>query len=450
MIPRGLDGVCNSLSESVVNPLTPRPSRARYVVVSAICLAAFVAYMGRNCLGVASEDVQRDLGIDEAQMGWVMSAFFWAYALAQVPAGWLAHRFGARMALTGYAAAWSSLSVLFYFVGDLPALIAVQAGFGVAQAGIFPSSAGMIRNWLPAANWGLAVGLMGGFMSIGAAAGSAITGYAIEGFQWGDWAVAAVGWREVLVGFAVPGFLFALWFGWWYRDQPEQHSRANDAECLLIRDGTSADDTSSSSAGWIHAAVQPSMWLLYGQQFCRAAGYIFFPTWFPQYLKETRGVSTSESGLLAALPLIAVVLASFVGGALIDWLLKRTGSLRISRQGTAVVAMASCAACIAGAYFIADVHAAVALISFGTFCGTLAGPPSSATTIQKGGNHTEQIYGVMNMTGNLGAAACPLAIGFLVKMTNNWNLVLLVFVAIYAVGAVCWLFLNPHASAETE
>ena len=123
------------------------------------------------------------------------------------------------------------------------------------------------------------------------------------------------------------------------------------------------------------------MFLLYGQQFCRAAGYIFFPTWFPEYLRETRGVSPGESGLLTALPLLAVVLGGLVGGAMVDWLLRRTGSLRISRQWTATAAMAGCAACIGSAYFVANVYGAVFLISLGTFCGTLAGPPASATTI---------------------------------------------------------------------
>ena len=139
-----------------------------------------------------------------------------------------------------------------------------------------------------------------------------------------------------------------------------------------------------------------------------------------------------------------------LGGALVDWLWRRTGSLRISRQCTAVVALTACAVCIGAAYFVSNVYGAVCLISMGTFCGTLAGPPASATTIDKAGDHTEQIYGMMNMTGNLGAAACPLAIGFLVEETGNWNLVLLVFVGIYATAALCWVFLDPRGQVATE
>ena len=420
------------------------------MVVAAICVAAFVAYMGRNCLGVASKDVQSDLGIDIGQMAWVMSAFFWAYALAQVPAGWLAHRFGTRLVLACYAAAWSVLCAGFYLVGGLWALLALQAGFGLAQAGIFPCSAGMIRHWMPSTHWALSVGLMGGFMSIGGAVGSAITGYAIEGVSTSWLTTPPVSWRWVFVGFSIPGFVFAAWFYSWYRNRPELHPGVNQAERDLIRRSSPQESRAPAGAHWLLIAGQPAMLLLYGQQFCRAAGYIFFPTWFPEYLRQTRGVSTGESGLLTALPLLAVVAGSMLGGALVDWLWRRTGSLRISRQWTAVVALTACAVCIGAAYFVSNVYGAVCLISMGTFCGTLAGPPASATTIDKAGDHTEQIYGMMNMAGNLGAAVCPLAIGYLVKATGNWDLVLLVFVGIYATAALCWVFLDPRGQVATE
>ena len=432
-----------------------RPSQKRYMVVAFICLAATVAYMGRNCLGVASDDVQADLGISETEMGWAMSAFFWAYALAQVPAGWLGNLFGPRAMLTIYATLWSLFCAAFYLVGGIWSLITLQAGFGVAQAGIFPCSAGMIRHWMPATRWALAVGLMGSFMSVGRALGSTITGYAIEGISWVStddtvWLTTpAVPWQWIFVAFALPGLPFAAWFYLWFRNQPEDHDGVNEAERILIRRSSPEQPGTSTGKPWIVTAVQWGMLPLYAQQFCRGAGYIFFATWFPKYLKETRGVTTGESGFLTALPLLAVVAGGIIGGLLVDFLWKKTGSKRISRQLTSVLSLATCAACIGAAYFVADAIAAVALISLGTLCGTLAGPPSSATAIDKAGEHTEQVYGVMNMVGNLGAAVCPTVVAWL-AVTTSWNMVLLLFVGIYATAAASWMFLDPRGLVASD
>jgi len=439
--------MANSLSSP--NP-QPRPTGARYVVVVAICLAATIAYMGRNCLGVASDAVQQDLGIGETEMGWAMSAFFWAYAMAQVPAGWLGNRFGPRAMLAIYATLWSVLCAAFYFVGGILSLIALQAGFGIAQAGIFPCSAGMIRHWIPATRWALAVGLMGSFMSVGGALGSTVTGYAIEGIST-DWlTTTAVPWQWVFVAFAVPGLPFAAWFYSWFRNQPEEHAGVNEAEQVLIRRSSPEQPRTSTGIPWIVTAVQWGMLPLYAQQFCRGAGYIFFATWFPKYLRETHGVTTGQSGFLTALPLLSVVASGIISGLLVDFLWQKTGSKRISRQLTSVLSLAACAACIAAAYFVDNAVTAVALISLGTFCGSLAGPPSSATAIDKAGEHTEQIYGVMNMVGNLGAAVCPAVVAWLAVTTGRWDVVLLLFVGIYAMAAVSWMLLDPRGLVASD
>jgi len=216
--------------------------------------------------------------------------------------------------------------------------------------------------------------------------------------------------------------------------------------------GRSVDQKSpvSGNVSWLAVAGGFDMLMLYGQQFCRAAGYIFFPTWFPEYLRATREVTTAQSGLLAAMPMLAVVAGGVVGGLLVDALWKRTGSKRISRQVTAVAAMLACAGFIGVANFIEDAVWAVALISLGSFCATLAGPPANATTIDKAGDHTEPIFGVMNMTGNLGAAACPLVVAGLVTVTGNWDWVLLLFVGIYVAGAACWAGLDPRGTVATD
>src|SRR5262245_9051257 len=102
-----------------------RPTMVRYWVLAFFCLAAAIAYLQRMSIGVANSHMQRDLALSDVQMGWVMSAFFWAYALFQIPAGSLGQRFGSRSALTVAVAATSLLCALVAICGDFWSLLVV-------------------------------------------------------------------------------------------------------------------------------------------------------------------------------------------------------------------------------------------------------------------------------------------------------------------------------------
>ncbi len=173
---------------------------------------------------------------------------------------------------------------------------------------------------------------------------------------------------------------------------------------------------------------------------------VFFLTWFPKFLQETRGVSILESGVLTTIAGVGGVLGSLSGGFVSDWLLRRTGNARLSRQGIAVVGMASCSALIVASYFIADVRGSIAVISLGAFCATFGGVSGYTVAIGFGGKHVATVFSSMNMCGNIGAALFPITAGWLVARTGNWNLMLFLFAGIMAVDAVCWAFLNPRGT----
>ena len=186
-----------------------------------------------------------------------------------------------------------------------------------------------------------------------------------------------------------------------------------------------------------------SMWAICGQQFFRAAAYIFFATWFPTYLGESYGVSLAEAGRLTSLPLVAVVIGSPLGGLVSDRLLVRTGSRRLSRCVLSAVSLALCAALILGAYFVADPRLAVLVISAGAFWAALGGVSAYTITMDLGGRHVATVFSVMNMCGNVGAALCPPFVGWLVDVSGSWDRVLPFFAAVYAAAAVCWMLLDP-------
>ena len=119
----------------------------------------------------------------------------------------------------------------------------------------------------------------------------------------------------------------------------------------------------------------------------------------------------------------------------------------MSRSGVGAGALGLCGMLIFGAWFVKDPTTAVALMSLGSLFAALAGPCALAATIDIGGNRVPQVYGLMNMSGNFAAAACPVLVAKLFQWTENWNVVLLLSAGVYLTGAVCWLFANPKTKS---
>jgi sugar phosphate permease len=125
------------------------PTRVRYLVVFVAFLTAVLLYLDRFCISYVQRYVKEDLGLNDDQLGWCFSAFFIAYALAQVPSGWLSDRFGARWMLTVYVLAWSAFTALMGLTAGFVSLLVLRAAVGVSQAGAYPTAAALIRRWVP-------------------------------------------------------------------------------------------------------------------------------------------------------------------------------------------------------------------------------------------------------------------------------------------------------------
>ncbi|MEE2685415.1 MAG: MFS transporter [Planctomycetota bacterium] len=147
-----------------------RPSRVRYGVIAASTLMAILLYLDRFCIGIAEPFIRQDLGLSKQQMGIFMSAFFWPYALAQIPSGWLADRFGARKMMTIYILAWSFFTAMMGLANGFIMLVAMRAAYGLGQAGAYPTSSSIVSRWIPP----LGRGGASSFISLGGRIGGAI------------------------------------------------------------------------------------------------------------------------------------------------------------------------------------------------------------------------------------------------------------------------------------
>ncbi len=143
-------------------------TRVRVQLSVWLAIAAALAYACRNSISVAEKAIRTDLGISEDAMGFILGpAFFWSYALAQIPGGWLGQRFGSRRTLPGLATVWSAATILMCCASGTASLLLGRVLGGIAQAGLFPCSALCISKWNPQVERARASGFLGAAMSVG-------------------------------------------------------------------------------------------------------------------------------------------------------------------------------------------------------------------------------------------------------------------------------------------
>jgi MFS transporter, ACS family, D-galactonate transporter len=419
-----------------------RPSR-RYSVLAWFCAAAAIAYVQRTSIGIAAKDIQASLELSVPAMGNVMGGYYWAYALSQLPAGWIGQRWGTRASLTFFMTGTSVWTALVACTTSSADLTLVWLLAGMAIAGIFPACAQAIAQWFAPDERAFPSGALGSAMSVGGALSSVLTGWLL-----GVFATLPGSWRWIFCLYALPGLAWAVGFAVWYRD-PVKVAPANDTSAAPDSDDQSPSPHLRAALDYDGWWLDRRTWLVCAQQFFRAAGYVFYATWFPSFLQETRGVSTAAAGILTSLPLLGVVIGGVVGGSTIDAIERAFQNRRVSRQLVGVISHLGCAGFIFAAQPIRDPVFAVALITGGSFVFAFGSATSYAITMDLGGRRTATLFALMNMCGNIGAAICPSVIGLLIPRIG-WEPLLFVFGGIYLAAAACWMFLNPESEVHAS
>ena len=391
----------------------------KYLVLALLCTVALIAYVQRLGMQTAYEPIQAELKISTEHFGAIGTAWLIGYAIMQVPSGWLADRWGSRKALVLYAVLWSILTGSIGLGRNFETLIVVWFLMGMAMAGAFPCAAKSLTAWFADTEKATASGLLGTSMLLGAAAASLLTTWLVTQQQWS--------WQWTYAAYGAAGVVWALVYFAFIPD------RQNDQQIAPPMTG----------GEWRRLLTSLPMWLLCGQQFFRAGAMIFFLNWFPKFLRESRRLDAYDAGVYTSQVNAAAMLGGILGGLVSDWLLRRTGRYRLSRQGIAVVGMTACCALIVATYFVSDDAVAIVLFGVGAFMATFGGVSGYTVTIEFGGTRVATVFSIMNMAGNFGGALFNFVAGALQERTGSWDAALFVFAGIFAIDAVCWALLNP-------
>lgn len=405
-----------------------KKTHVRYLILFMLFVVTTINYADRATISIAGSSLQKDLGIDAVTLGYIFSAFGWAYVLGQIPGGWLLDRFGSKKVYAFSIFTWSLFTVLQGFVGYLPVANAIIALFmlrfmvGFAEAPSFPGNARIVAAWFPTAERGTASAIFNSAQYFATVLFAPLMG----------WIVHAWGWEHVFVVMGVLGIAFsAAWMKLIYN--PKEHPMINAEELDHIeRNGGLVDMDKPKAAGasgpkWAYIKQLLSSRMMVGiylGQYCINGITYFFLTWFPVYLVQERGMSILKAGIIASLPAICGFVGGVLGGVLSDGLLRRGHSLTFARKAPIVVGLLLSTSMVICNYVDAEwmVVAIMALAFFGKGLGALGWAVVSDTS-------PKQIAGLsggmFNTFGNIASITTPIIIGYIISATGSfkWALV---------------------------
>jgi MFS family permease len=405
-----------------------------------LCLMNFVLFVDRVNLAAAAVVIQRDLGLTNIELGLAFAAFNYAYAPFQLVGGWISDRFGARRTLTVCGLAWSLTTMATGAVTGLASLFAARLVLGMGEGATLPAATRALSNWTPLASRGLAVGITHAAGRLGAGMAAPIVACLIIWFSW-RFSFVAVG--------AVSACWAALWW-WYFHEDPSQHPSITAKELTALGRADPTSQIVSGPVPW--RRLIPRMTPMMIGYFCQGWTGWLYVTWMPSLFAKNYGMDLKNSSLFFAMTLICAMCAEFLGGLSTDYLLRRTGSLKIARSALIAVSWVLAVASLVPAIFVHDPVIGVTAFTFALFFLGFAISPMWTATMDIAPDHAGSASALMNAAGAVAGIVSPLMFGWILDRTGSWTAPFAVSLGLLLFGAVmtCWFRPDRRIDAVSE
>ncbi|MEN7431884.1 MFS transporter [Chromobacterium sp. TRC.1.1.SA] len=397
-------------------------------------IGILVNYFDRISLSVAAPQLQQEFGLSNGELGLLFSAFFWSYALLQIPTGVVLDRFGTtRIGRLG-ALLWGVAATLTACAGGFAGIFAARMLLGVAEAPGFPVSSKATGYWFPRRERAMATAIFDA-----AAKFSNVIGVPMVAL-----AVVHLGWRWGFGVSAILSLLYFIAFYLIYRD-PSADKKLTEAERQYIVQGGAAEEGVSQQSSMAMLGYLLRQRKVWGLSIGFAAyGYVFylFLTWLPGYLVQAMHMDILKSAWFSAIPWMFATLSDlFVGGWLIDKLIARGHDETHVRKTVLLCGMAMGMA-VFGATTTTDPYIAIIWITI-ALSGLAAAAPVGwslpSLIAPRGGTGT--VGGIMNFANNMMGAVAPIVTGFIVGATHSFANAFMVAGFMLVIGILAFVFL---------
>jgi MFS transporter, ACS family, D-galactonate transporter len=411
-----------------------RLPRLRWLIAALLSVGVLINYFDRIALSVAAPELQVKFGLSPAQLGVLFSAFFWSYALLQIPAGVWLDRFGVTRLGRVSALCWGLASLMTAAASGFAGILVARITLGIAEAPSFPANSKATGHWFPRGERARATALFDAAAKFSNVVGVPLIALIIVrcGWRWGFALVAALSF-----GYA--------WAFWRHYREPRAHLQLTSIERdYIVRGGATTEDVfAASSAGMLRYLLRNRK--IWGLSLGFAAyGYCFyfFLTWLPSYLVQSLHMDTLRSAGLAAIPWACATAADLlIGGWLIDALIAR--GLDESRVRKSVLLTGMCAGlAVFGATVATDPYVAIVWISV-AMAGLSAAAPVGwslpSLLAPTGGVGT--VGALMNFANNIAGGLAPAVTGYAIGRTGSFNVAFLIAGLVLLCGVAAFTFL---------
>ena len=422
-------------TQLAANVSISKPTRARYFMLFLVCILTALNYLDRANLAVAAPVIQKQLNLSPIYMGFLFSAFAWAYAAMQIPCGFFLDRLGNRLTYTIALCGWSLCTGLLGLCSNISALIGTRCAIGFFEAPSIPTNSRIVTAWFPRRERGLAIGYYTGAEYVGLAFCTPFL----------TWLLVTVGWQSIFYVTGGLGVMLAIVWAAFYRD-PKDSNHVNAAEMNLIKEGDGLADTLGDARKFtlshlIQFFSHRQFLGLYIGQFSVSCTTWFFLTWFPSYLVTEKHLAIAQLGFYASIPFIGAIFGVLVGGKWSDWMILKGYSVALSRKLPVVVGFLL-SSLIIGANYASSINGIIAFMTAAIFGQAIASTVSWALFSEIAPKDFMGLGGgALNFCSNLASIITPIVIGVIFSRTHSFAAALVFVGAIAIAGALAYMFI---------
>jgi len=387
-------------------------------VVLLLAAVLFLNYVDRGALPTAAHHIQQDLHLTFSQLGVLGSAFFWTYALVQIPMGWLAERYGAHRVLACGLATWALATLLVGVVPGFGMLLVLRLLLGVGESVGFPCMSKILASTVPSQSLGTANGIIAFAYLMGPVVGTFAGGVLMS----------AYGWRATFVIF---GAVSLLWLFPWSRvrvqHRPEEERATQIATTRMI-------------------LKQRALWGTGLGHFSSNYTFYFMLSWLPLYLVHERGFSDTEMTRFASAAYFVNAAFAIFGGWALDRYIVRGGSVNFGYKAVLGVAHLGYIACMLCMALGPRPVALAAIFVYQAVCGIQSPGVFAVSQIIAGPAAAGRWVGIQNTIGNLAGIVAPALTGYLIDWTGHFTLAFVMAAAVGVIGFVGYVFMIPRVA----